>query len=195
MEQIARNPFREPERGRKKDVFVSTDVYPYLEQTGRAELCKTIFDCKKWDVEPVLIEDLQRATDPEERDKLRGLIRALSNFPPDRRSNEEILSAFPTEMRLRNEEWQRIEQVLQSGDVGETIEETVAVIESRYNALLHRWHIAHEAHVKETLANEIERLRPIRDRLYLRRVHPEFAQKLFTTERRLVYDPKKGHAA
>lgn len=175
-----RNPFREPIREEKRDIYVSTDVFAYLQSSGREDLCKDAFDCDKENVEPVLIQDLEHATTGEERNHIRGMIRAVSNFPPDHRSAAEVLRMISTDLRAQDETWQRVEDILSSTDVGEDIEDTVANIESQYNQLTHRLEVTHEEHLKETLKHEIEALRPIRDRLYLRRVHPEYASKFLS---------------
>jgi uncharacterized protein YrzB (UPF0473 family) len=176
--RFSRNPFRETERDRKKDIYVTSDVFKYLQESGREKLCQDLFRCDKWKVEPALLDDLRKAGDDEERNRLRGLIRAVSNFPPEHPSTEDLVRRMDTETRLHDEEWQEIERFLKTPAVGDDAEEAMRAIEARYNSLMDRWKTHEDSHAKEALHAEIERLRPIRDQLYLRRVHPNFARGL-----------------
>jgi len=174
--RFPRNPFRETERDRKKDIYVTSDVFTYLQKSGREKLCQDLFRCDKWSVEPALLDDLRKAENDEERNRVRGLIRAVSNFPPEHPSTEDLVRRMDTETRLHDEGWQEIERFLKTPAVGEAAEETARAMEERYNRLMERWKTQEDSHAKDALRAEIERLRPIRDQLYLRRVHPDFAR-------------------
>lgn len=200
MEWMAQNPFHaSPEhpdeeqpreykpprvdtQDRAKEIYVSTDVFQYLEETGRAELCKDMFHCDKWKVEPVLLEELKHEQDKTKRNKLRGLVRAVSNFPPDRRPLSELLGNLGSDLRLHDEDWEEIEESLVNNELGEHAEYAATLMEQRYASLIERWKTLDDGAAKDVLKNEIERLRPIRDQLYLRLVHPLFARKMMFRE-------------
>jgi uncharacterized protein YrzB (UPF0473 family) len=179
MERMPGNPFR-TEGGKKDGIYVIADVSSYLIDTGREHLCPDVFRCDSWKVEPVLLDDLRAATTDEERTKIRGLIRAVTNTPPDHRSVNEMLHGMDMHTRLHDEEWQHVEDALRSSADQEALEDALRVVEARYSALLFRWRMASEEHTKETLREEVEKLRPIRNYLYLRHVHPAFIERTST---------------
>jgi hypothetical protein len=110
------------------------------------------------------------------------LIRAVSSFPPKRESVEQELQRVGLDVRLHDEEWDEIEESLYGDEFGEKIRHIIPLIEERYNSRIKRWETLEEGAAKEAIHAEIEALRPIRDRLYMRLVHPEFARKTtFTT--------------
>ncbi|MEO5927935.1 MAG: hypothetical protein ABIO72_04400 [Patescibacteria group bacterium] len=175
-------PPRVDTQDRAKEIYVSTDVFTYLEDTGREKLCRDMFHCDKWKVEPVLLEELAQEQDEKKRNKIRGLIRAVSNFPPDHRSLPEMLHGVGSDIRLHDERWEEIEASLLHNELGQNAEYAVTLMEQRYNVLMARWSANEEGPIKDALGTEIERLRPIRDQLYLRLVHPAFARKMLFTE-------------
>jgi hypothetical protein len=177
METRTGNPFRET-LGKTDGVYVVADVSSYLVDTQREYLCADLFQCDAWNIEPVLLEDLRNATSDEERDKLRGLIRAVTNIPPDHRSVHELLRSMDMHTRLHDEGWQHVEEALQPDASSHIIEDAMRIVESRYTALLLRWQTTSEQHLKEMLRRDIEALRPIRNKLYLRHVHPVFAARV-----------------
>lgn len=211
MEKFSQNPFlpqaqpSKPEqpleykpprvdtKDRAKEIYVTTDVYAYLEDTKRTELCRDMFHCDKWKIEPVLLDELKRIPkkskldphyrkDEATRNKLRGLIRAVSSFPPDRRSLSEMLHALGSDTLLHDPEWEQIEESLRNNEIGEHAEHAVELMEQRYNSLVERWRVLDDGPSKNALHDEIDRLRPLRDELYLRLVHPLWAKKMLFTE-------------
>ena len=196
MERFPVNPFREPTTGvreykpprvdtqdREKEIYVTTDVSAYLEDTGRKELCENIFTCDKWKVEPVLLEELAHEQDDTKRNKLRGLIRAVSNFPPDRRPIEEQLKEVEMDTRLHDDDWEEIEEAVRGSEIGDAIEYAVSLIEPRYQRLIALWKSLDEGVAKDGIRKQIDELRPIRDNLYMRRVHPVWAKRVLLNER------------
>lgn len=175
-----RNPFLDPIPDRS--VYVITNVHDYLAKIGREDLCPDLYNCDKWKVEPVLLEhlDKQKRAKSKNTQLARGIIRALSNFPPNRDSDEEVLRALGTEKRLKEDLWEKIEEIFGSIRFGDdpVLEEAVQAVESEYASLMKRWHVLEDSPMKDELRKEIERLRPIRDRLYLRRVHPAYAKSV-----------------
>lgn len=171
------------------------DVGTYLKETGRLHLCKngSEYLCDKWEVEPVLLKELETSPD---KNRLRGLIRALSNQPIDTRSNAEILRNIDTERRLNDPHWQAVETIFGSAKVGEEIEDVVQSVEAEYAHLMARWQIHEEGAEKERLKRDIDRLRPIRDRLYLRRIHPEFVLQMLqqVSIRQFIPRPRRSAA-
>lgn len=177
METLTGNPFRET-RGKTDGVYVVADVSSYLIDTNREYLCADLFQCDAWSIEPVLLEDLHNATSDEDRDKLRGLIRAVTNIPPDHRSVNELLRGMDMHTRLHDEAWQRVEEALRPDATPGVIDAAIHIVETRYGALLSRWQTTSEQYLKEMLRRDIEALRPIRNTLYLRHVHPVFAARI-----------------
>lgn len=180
-----KNPFTE------KDVYVFTDLEDYLKETGRENLCKDIYTCDKWEIEPILLNDLDETDDIN---RVRGMIRAISNFPPDRRSDAEVLHAIDRERRLKDPMWARIESTLRSTAVGEEVEDAVKAVEEEYGRLMNQWRITEDETAKQHLRDEMGTLRPIRDRLYLRRVHPDFATKMIAPRTIVRFTPSRPAA-
>lgn len=185
MERI--NPWlEEPKRKEgsffEKDILVFTDVYDYLKLTDRENLC--LYDryaCEKWTVEPKLIRELESLHGSEQPDLkkiglVRGIIRALSNFPPNRDSDAEVLSKLSVERKLKEGHWKEIENILKNKRTGEEIEGIVRQVEREYNSLMLKSENLEDGPAKDQLRGEIDRLRPVRDRLYLHRVHEKQAK-------------------
>ncbi len=165
----------------------------YLKQTGRSHLCENPFACDPWRVEPSLLHELNglrtRLKEPTDTDaqteinKLRGLMRAGSVIPIERISDTQAIAAINPELRLKNPRWRNIERVFQDHLFGDETEQAVRDIEDLYGMRMFEW-IAGSRETKLALKPEIENIRRIRDKLYLRRLHPEIARK--STEVRTI---------
>lgn len=162
------------------------DLREYLKRTGRTHLCENLFACDPWRVEPSLLHELNglrtRLKEPTDTDaqteinKLRALMRAGSVIPLERVSDAQAITAINPEHRLTDPRWKRIERVFQDQLFGDETEQAVRDIEDLYGMRMFEW-IAGSQETKRILQPEIEHIRRIRDKLYLRRLYPELARK------------------
>ncbi len=174
---------KKPKAEKVPSVF---DLREYLKRSGRTHLCENLFACNPWRVEPSLLHELNglrtRLKEPTdtsaqaEINKLRGLMRAGSVIPLERISDTQAIAAINPEHRLRNPRWRNIERVFQNQLFGDETEQAVRDIEDLYGMRMFEW-IAGSKETKRIIQPEIEHIRRIRDKLYLRRLHPALAKK------------------
>lgn len=198
-EQVA-NPFAPEQPDETKRVYVFTDVEPFLSRhrLKHPELTGNVFDPEKQHlIETVLLRALNEwLSHPDEHtpadiNTLRGMIRAASNYPPNHHTDEQLIQGLST--KQFDPFWEEVIQELRSSKVGDALEPIIREIEEAYQ--IRAAHLAHapDPETEDRCYKDLEQLRPFRDRLYLRLVHPAFAEAL--GRRTIIQRPSTQRAA
>lgn len=156
--------------------------------------CLEAYTCDPWAYEPVLLDKLvhaKEAAHSEDIQQLRSLIRAGSWMHYQRHDEADILEKIRQLRRqfpAHADALQQAARVYTDHVVGEALEPAVRLIEDldlRAWLSLKKLSHTHGATVTEesihfqTMRQELEHIRAIRDAFYFRRLYPEIAKKGF----------------
>jgi hypothetical protein len=119
----------------------------------------------------------QKTPNEKNIQRLRGLIRALSNFPPKMIDMETALNSIDQDFRFKNEKWKDMEDAVRAGVVGKDLELATRAIEKIYHRLSVQWSVANDPRTKAEIEKELNTFRSIRDLVYGRRLYPQFSQR------------------
>jgi len=179
------------ERARRRNL-------PERDRKALAEACNDIAGCDPWTYEPFMLDELFRerrgSNDPARINELRGLIRAGSWMTYPRIGAKDALDDIAAIKRMHAEEslsgllaeLSNAERAISKGIVGEGLERVTTSVENlcaqewhaiKMQAATHgvTWKNAKENPNTARAATELDRLRPLRDFIYQRRLYPKWS--------------------